>query len=364
MENTQGSFQILGLMSGSSLDGLDLAHCHFEKSEDGWKGKILKARTFPFLAELENRLRKIRESSFEEAAETEAAFVQFCAESTGHFINKFKIEPIAISSHGHTAFHQPAGRYTLQIGNGGLLSGMLNRTVVSDFRTLDVGNGGQGAPLVPGAERYLFSDFDVCLNLGGIANISFPASNDLPAFDIVPCNQLLNLAASWSGLPYDKDGFLADKGRPIPELLMDLDQIAHYGKTPPKSLGNEDVSNIWIPLMMPYKDRPEDVSHTLCLHIASRIAREIKAGKAGGKLLVTGGGAFHLFFMACLRREMGSNWRVKLPSAEMIGHKEAYCFAFLGLLRLLEEKNVFRAFTGAKQDLVSGAVYGVQWLKW
>ena len=363
MEKT-GSFQILGLMSGSSLDGLDLAHCHFEKSGQSWKGEILKAHTFPFPEKLESQLRTIRQTSFADAAETEAVFVRFCAESIGRFISKFNLEPMAIASHGHTVFHKPAGRYTLQIGNGGLLSGMLNRTVVSDFRTLDVGNGGQGAPLVPGAEHFLFSDFDVCLNLGGIANVSFPAENDLPAFDIVPCNQLLNLAASWCGLPYDKDGFLADKGVTIPELLHALDQITYYRQKPPKSLGNEDVFSTWIPLMMPYRHRPEDVSHTLCLHIASRIANEIKSVKAGGKLLVTGGGAFHNFFMACLRSEVGSNWHIPLPSAEMIGHKEAYCFAFLGLLRLLEEKNVFRAHTGAKQDLVSGAVYGIQWLKW
>ncbi len=363
MEKKETAFEILGLMSGSSLDGLDMAHCRFQRTNQGWKGKILKAKTQAFPPELLSRLKSIRRTSALKFSETEALFVKFSAEAVENFIQKHGLEPIAIASHGHTAFHNPAAGYTFQMGNGGLLAGLLRRPVISDFRTMDAGNGGQGAPLVPGAERFLFSQYDACLNLGGIANVSFNGEDGFLGFDIAPCNQLLNLAASWCHLPYDKDGLLAVKGRPLPKLLRLLNSLRFYKKLPPKSLGNEDVAKIWMPMLMSFSNHPEDVLHTLCMHIAHQVASAIQPHRSGGKLLVTGGGAFHGFLMGCLRNELGRQWSAPLPSGILVSYKEAYCFAFLGLLRLLGEKNVFRSITGANEDLVSGAIYGVQWLK-
>jgi anhydro-N-acetylmuramic acid kinase len=357
------NFHILGLMSGSSLDGLDVAFCEFELSSGHWKGKIIHGETFPFGPNLFQKLAQIRQTSALDLIETEAAFVSFCAESIRFFTEKNKIHGLAIASHGHTVFHNPAAGYTLQIGNGGLLSGQLQQTVVSDFRTLDVGNGGQGAPLVPGAEKFLFSEFDACLNLGGIANLSFPGNDPFLGFDVSPCNQLLNLAASWKNLPFDKNGILAQQGRLIPKLLETLEAISFYKKEAPKSLGNEEVFSEWAPLLPFYRDQPENVLYTLCLHIASRIGDGLEKQKSSGSLLITGGGAFHSILLECIKKRLGEKWSVEVPGKEMISFKEAYCFAFLGLLRILEEKNVFRSITGAKDDLICGAIYGSQWLK-
>ncbi len=350
-------------MSGSSLDGLDAAWCSFSMVENQWKGKILQAETFSFPPDLEISLKNARQATGLELLETETPFLNFCQKAIESMLMSLGRLPLAISSHGHTVFHNPSAGYTLQIGNGGLLSGKISLPVISDFRTLDVGNGGQGAPLVPGAERFLFPDFDACLNLGGISNISFPGDKSFFGFDISPCNQLLNLAASWLGLPYDKDGLLASSGNFIPDLMKSLDDIAFYAQFPPKSLGNEDVAMAWEPLLLPFRDQPENVLHTLCHHISRQIGGALKQHKSGGKLLVTGGGAFNSFLISCLRDNLGNAWQLEVPEPKMISFKEAYCFAFLGLMRLINEKNVFRAVTGAKEDLVSGAVYGVQWLK-
>lgn len=351
-------YTVVGLMSGSSLDGLDVAICEFWSSPSGdCEGQVLEGKTFPFPSELAMKLAVLPQSDALTLAETDFSFSAFSAQCVHNFLKGFEVKPLLIASHGHTVFHQPHQGFTTQIGNGGILAAKTGFPVVCDFRTTDVGLGGQGAPLVPGAEFFLFSKYQACLNLGGIANISFPQHPTLSGFDTGPCNQLLNLAAGWLGLPFDEDGKKARAGKPIPELLEILNQHSYYHKSPPKSLGNEEVRQQWWPILLPFQSEPENVLHTLCLHISTQIAQTITGVGQGGELLVTGGGAFHSFLIDCLKREIPKNWKFHIPSSRMIQFKEAYCFAFLGLKRWLGEINCFSRHTGAKKDSCLGAIY-------
>ena len=349
------SFEILGLMSGSSLDGLDLACCRFERNRPGepFRWEITATDCFPFPEILQKKLERCREMTALELIETEQHFVSFSAACIREMLEKTGRNPLAVASHGHTVFHHPAAGYTLQIGNGGLLHGLCGIPVISDFRTVDVGLGGQGAPLVPGAEAELFSDYDACLNLGGICNVSFPKNHI--GFDIGPCNQLLNYASRLRGKEYDENGRMAAAGKLIPELQQQLSAIPFYSLPVPKSLSNEKVAETWIPLLEPYAGQPENILHTLCLHIASCVADVLPAQ---GKMLVSGGGVFNEFLFNAIRNACGENWQLTPADNKLAGSKEALCFAWLGLKRLLEEINVPASVTGAKADSVSGALYG------
>lgn len=349
-------YSLIGLMSGSSLDGLDLVYGRFWQEESGWMGELVTGQTVDFPKPLHDCLARIRQASALELVETEQLFLKFCVETIEAFIEANQINPLAIVSHGHTVFHNPAKGYTWQIGNGGLLSGMLGRTVVCDFRTLDVGYGRQGAPLVPGAELHLFRQWFACLNLGGIANISFPGHKGKAGIDVVACNQVLNLAASWLGYPFDRDGHLAAKGTLIPSLLEELNNLAYMHIDGLKSLGNEDVARWWFPLVEKFKSQPYDVLLTLCQHIAEAVAATIPIHSERGRILLTGGGALNSFLVQTLQKELGENWEVVVPDRKMVDFKEAYCFAFLGLLRMLNLPNNYA------QDLSLGTIYGQQWM--
>ena len=343
-------------MSGSSLDGLDLAWCRFERNhpEEAFQWELLDTGCIPFPSDLQNKLSRCRTFSALELAETERNFVAFSAACIQEMCLKSGRKPLAIASHGHTVFHNPDVGYSVQIGNGGLLYGLIEMPVVSDFRTVDVALGGQGAPLVPGAEAELFSEFTACLNLGGICNISFPGKNNR-GFDVGPCNQLLNYISRKQGKDYDENGTWAAGGKLIPELLQALHSIEYYKRPAPKSLSNEDVANFWIPELNLWEDRPEDVLHTLCLHISGCIAA---ASPEEGKMLVSGGGAFNGFLTDSIRKACGENLQLIMADPQLAASKEALCFAWLGLKRLLGEVNVRAAVTGASRDSVCGAVYG------
>ncbi len=355
------SYEILGLMSGSSLDGLDLAFCRFERRQQGepFRYQLLETDCISFPDLLLKDLSRCREMSALELIRTEQAFVSFCAASVKEFCQKTGRKPLAVASHGHTVFHHPAGGYTLQIGNGGLLSGLCGLPVISDFRTMDIGLGGQGAPLVPGAEAELFADYTACLNLGGICNVSFPGKNTT-GFDIGPCNQLLNFVSRTLGYDCDESGHLAAAGQPIPELLEKLDSHPFYLLPFPKSLSNEMVNEGWIPLLDPHIHQAENVLRSLCRHIACSIAASLSGS---GKILVSGGGVFNSFLMKEIRQELWQNWEVIEADQMLAGNKEALCFAWLGLKRLLEEENVPASVTGASSGSVSGALYGINPLR-
>lgn len=351
------SYELLGLMSGSSLDGLDLVWCRFFRSrpDQPFSFEIHETSCVPFPEDLLRKLGRCREMTAYELAVTEQEFVAFSADCVLNLCQKTGKKPLAVASHGHTVFHQPEKGFTLQIGNGGLLYGMCGIPVVSDFRTVDVGLGGQGAPLVPGAEKELFAGYGACLNLGGICNISFPEENTI-GYDVAPCNQLLNLVSRKAGKDFDEGGRLAAGGTSIPDLLEALDKIPFYRQSIPKSLSNEMVASGWIPLLESCRENPADILHTLCVHISIRISETLP--HSGGRLLVSGGGVFNDFLMNQLELSCGKNWQVIRAEEKLASSKEALCFAWMGLKRLLNETNVPASVTGAVRDSISGALYG------
>ena len=347
----------LGLMSGSSLDGLDIACCSFSETNGKWKGEVLKAETYPFKPELESILMRLPYATALEFVQADAAFSRFCADMVVDFLSSTRLKPTAIASHGHTIFHKPSAGYTAQIGNGCYLAALTGLTVVSDFRTANVAAGGEGAPLVPGAERFLFSDYDACLNLGGIANVSFPNQDPFLGFDISPCNQLLNWVAGWLDKKYDHGGELARSGTPIPALLSALDGISYYQSTTTRSLGNEDIRSYWLPVVERFRNfSTPDVQNTLSNHISQRITNRILSVKSAGRILITGGGAFNRYLVEDLQKNLGKNWKVIVPDPQLVSFKEAYCFAFLGLKRFIGEINCFASVTGASSDHICGSI--------
>jgi anhydro-N-acetylmuramic acid kinase len=257
-----------------------------------------------------------------------------------------------IASHGHTIFHQPEKGFTFQLGNGASIAAETGIPTVADFRTGDVALGGQGAPLVPVGDKLLFSDYESCLNLGGFANISFDQHGKRIAFDICPVNFILNDLAQKSGWPYDTGGELGRSGNMNRELLEQLNQLAFYRQSPPKSLGREWMNHYFMPLMAADEIPLNDQLRTAYEHIAIQISN---ASPVHGKMLVTGGGAFNTFLIERLKHHL--KCEIVIPHAEIIQFKEALVFAFLGLLRFMGEINCYASVTGARRDSSAGVTY-------
>ncbi len=340
-------------MSGTSLDGLDMAICEFQLDSGNWSYSILHAETLIYPTELSQRLKKAYSSTASELAKLNSDFGRFIGTLANQLINKTKIKVDLIASHGHTIFHEPEKGYTLQIGNGAEIAAQTGITTVCDFRSMDVANGGQGAPLVPIGDELLFSEFDACINLGGFANISYRNNKgNRIAFDICPVNFVLNRQAQKLGHEYDKGGAIAESGTIIPKLLNDLNNNEYYLKEPPKSLGQEWVEREVLPLMSGYN--ANDLLTTFIEHVSIQIANCLKKLN-GQKVLLTGGGVFNEYLMR--RLEEKTTKSLIIPEKEIIEMKEAVIFAFLGVLRMREEVNCLASCTGAKQDSLGGVVH-------
>ncbi|MCX6286384.1 MAG: anhydro-N-acetylmuramic acid kinase [Bacteroidetes bacterium] len=347
-------YTVIGLMSGTSLDGLDIACCVFRYENGHWDYTLTFAETIPYSEEWFIRLSGLPGSTAAEFVFTDHLFGHLLGKLSREFIEKYNIRADFISSHGHTVFHQPGKGFTAQIGNGAAIKAETGLPVICDFRSGDVAEGGQGAPLVPAGDRLLFSGYDYCLNLGGFANISFDRQGDRIAYDICPVNIVLNNLARMAGLPYDKDGALASKGKVNTELLNTLNKLAYYNQTGPKSLGKEWVDEIISPVLDCSGLNTEDILSTFCTHIAYQIS--LQTGTDGSKkLLATGGGTLNKYLVS----EIRSRIRPQLikPDLLTINFKEALIFAFLGVLRWRNEINCLKTVTGAKQDGSFGAIY-------
>ena len=346
----------IGVMSGTSLDGIDLAWCHFTREEDGrWGYAIEHAVTFPYSDDFRERLANAPYLSALEYVKLNNDVAEVMAEGINEWLGDGP-RPDYIASHGHTVFHQPDIGLTTQIGNGAVIAARTGVTTVCDFRTTDVALGGQGAPLVPIGDELLFGEFDTCLNLGGIANISYNTDDQRIAYDISPCNMALNKLANRTGLPYDKDGQLSRNGQLIPELLAALNGLGYYRQPAPKSLGKEWYESVFHPVLEPFMEKHPlaDVARTVVEHIAVQIAANVPVGAQ--TMLVTGGGAHHAFLIQQIRHQRDT-LDVIVPDDLIIDYKEALIFAFLGLLRLHGENNCLRSVTGARKDCCGGAVY-------
>ena len=347
-------YYVLGLMSGSSLDGLDLALCHFEKTPGRWEYDVVAAQTFPYHDALRSQLAKAIELPAYEFVKLDVALGSFFADTVLAFLSGQPVKPDFIASHGHTTFHQPAIGLTSQIGSGAVIASRTGITTICDFRTTDVALGGQGAPLVPIGDELLFGHYDACLNLGGFSNISFRQDGRRVAFDISPCNMALNYLANQLGKAYDEDGEIARSGTMDQALFDRLNNLDFYRITGAKSLGKEWFDAVFRPCLDQSELPVADQLRTVTEHIAFRLAQS-SDGKRGETMLVTGGGARNVFLIERLRTIGAKD--IVIPDEQTIDFKEAIIFAFLGVLRMRGEVNCLSAVTGARKDSCGGTVY-------
>ncbi len=351
----KNSYHIIGVMSGTSLDGVDLAEITFEKNIDHWSFKIHHAETVAYTDEWVDRLKKGINLGTFPLAQLNHEYTELLAGIIQNFTTKFQIENIdAVCSHGHTIKHEPQKSYTLQIGNLPLIAEILKQKVVCDFRVQDVELGGQGAPLVPIGDELLFSTYDFCLNLGGFSNVSFNEDNKRIAFDICPINTVLNYLANQINLPFDKGGEIAKTGMIDQDLLYELNAITYYKKHPPKSLGVEFLTDTFYPILNRYQLSIPDAMRTCVAHFSDQLSFVLN--KSNTQVLCTGGGAYHHFLMDELQQKL-SETKLIIPDDFLIQFKEALIFGFLGVLRLRNEVNVLASVTGASKDHSSGVFY-------
>lgn len=348
-------YNVIGVMSGTSLDGVDLAHIHFTIEGGVWDFKILEAQTVGYSTQWFNKLKNAVQFSESELSALDEDYTTLLAEIIKNFIAEHEIENLdAVCSHGHTILHQPQNGFTLQIGNLPEIATLSNQKVVCDFRVQDVKLGGQGAPLVPIGDQILFSNYDYCLNLGGFSNVSFVENGARMAFDISPVNTVLNFYANQMYLDYDDKGLIAKSGA-LHRLLFDvLNTLPFYEKPFPKSLGFEFVKETVLPLIENHEISRVDKMHTFTIHVAFQISKALSQKKA--KLLITGGGAYNDFLIEAIQTHL-PQMEIIIPDKNMLEFKEALIFALLGVLKLRGEINVLKSVTGAERDHSSGEIY-------
>ncbi len=347
---------VLGVMSGTSMDGIDLAYAEILQEDDKWTYRILAAETIPYNETWRIRLSQLHKQPIFLYPKTSAYYGRYIGQLVNAFIKKHQANIDLICSHGHTIFHQPGEGFTAQIGDGAAIHAETRLPVVCDFRTTDVALGGQGAPLVPIGDRLLFNSFDTCLNLGGFANISFTKNEETKAFDICPCNILLNRVARWLNKAFDDEGKIAASGTVDEDLLQKLNDLDFYHLQTAKSLGREWVNEVLWPLVKSTSDISEaDMMATLAEHIAIQISKVINQYKAQ-KVLVSGGGALNKYLME--RISANTEAVIHLPDEEVIHFKEALIFGLLGVMRLKNLNNSLKSVTGAHRDNIGGALYG------
>lgn len=349
------NYNVIGVMSGTSLDGVDLAHIEFTIIGKIWHFNIKETQTVPYNIEWVTLLKNAISLSKTDLERLDQTYTQLLASIITNFISSNKLSEIdAVCSHGHTVLHQPHKGITLQIGNQKEIAHLIGQDVVCDFRIDDVKLGGQGAPLVPIGDKILFSQYDYCMNLGGFSNISYSHNNVQVAYDISAVNTILNHYANLLGLSYDDKGGIAKRAIVNEELLTELNNLEYYKKNYPKSLGFEFVKEIALPLIEKYNSTTEDKIATFTKHIAIQIANTLPNKE--GSMLITGGGAYNTFLIEeikCLVPKL----KIVIPDSKTIEFKEALIFGLLGVLKLRDEINVLKSVTGASMDHSSGKIH-------
>ncbi len=342
-------------MSGTSLDGIDLALVHFALKNSQWSFELSQCQTIPYPDEWLNKLKVAVGFSRKKLEILNQEYTVYLGKIISNFITNNKIENIdAVSSHGHTILHQPQNGFTLQIGNLPEIAFYVNQNVVCDFRVQDVDLGGQGAPLVPIGDQILFAEYDYCLNLGGFSNISFNENNTRIAFDISPVNTVLNFYTNKLGLDFDDKGKISKSGKVNQSLLDELNGLEFYTKCAPKSLGFEFVKETILPIIENHYLEIEDKLATFSEHVAQQIAIVLQGKK--GKMLITGGGAHNDFLIGLIKKCL-PEIEIIIPATKILEFKEALIFALLGMLKLRDEVNVLASVTGAIKDHSSGKIY-------
>ncbi|MBX2985709.1 MAG: anhydro-N-acetylmuramic acid kinase [Bacteroidia bacterium] len=357
------TYKVIGLMSGSSMDGVDIAYCHFTESNGQWSFKITHTETVPYNEKWRIRLSQLRRQNALTYVKTDVFYGHYLGGLVKDFISKNNLSDVDfIASHGHTVFHNPEIKITAQVGDGASLSAIAGLPVVNDFRRADVAKGGEGAPLVTIGDKVLFGEYDYCINLGGFANISGnDSSGNRVSFDISPCNIPLNRIARDLGKDYDENGQIAENGRVDYELLGSLNAVEYYKQPYPKSLNRDWINQEFWGIVRDFADlNAETKMRTMVDHIAVQIANAINLlsenNSNGKKVLLTGGGAFNNVLVEHIRTH--SEAEIIIPENDIVNFKEALVFAFLGILRVQNQVNTLKAGTGASSDSIGGGLHG------
>lgn len=362
-------YRAIGLMSGSSLDGLDIVFAEFQSQGGQWTYEILEADCYPYPEKWVSQLKEATKLSALDYQLLHTAYGHYLGEQVNRFIDSYQLQykVAVIASHGHTTFHLPAQKMTAQLGDGAALSAATQLPVVSDLRALDVAFGGQGAPIVPIGEKLLLGGYDFFLNIGGIANLSHNATKYI-AYDVCPANRVLNMLANELGKDYDDGGQMAANGTVHEELLEQLNALDYYKKEAPKSLANDFGTDVIYPIIKNNGCTTADSLRTYIAHIVIQISRSVAllqqsnpsrdTTSTGVKLLVTGGGALNSFLIQCLSRELEKiGIETVVPDKRLIDFKEALIMAFIGVLRWRQEYTVLSSVTGASRDSIGGALW-------
>ncbi|MGV3527615.1 MAG: anhydro-N-acetylmuramic acid kinase [Flavisolibacter sp.] len=360
-------YRALGLMSGSSLDGLDLVFAEFHHTGGKWTYEILAADCYDYTDAWRQKLRDAVEFSARDYQLLHTEYGHYLGQQVNRFIeeNELHYKVGLIASHGHTTFHLPAQKMTAQLGDGAALAAETRLPVVSDLRALDVAFGGQGAPIVPIGEKLLLPEYSLFLNIGGIANLSFNLADSYTAFDVCPANRVLNMLAQDAGQPFDSGGQMAAAGRVQAELLQQLNALPYYRQAFPKSLANDFGTASLYPLIKSFNLSPDDSLRTMVEHVVQQIGLAVKnhtsfqqQRRENDRLLVTGGGALNDFLVNRLTEEMWTqDVEVVVPDEKLVQYKEALIMAFIGVLRWRQEYNVLSTVTGAERSSIGGALW-------
>lgn len=370
-------YNVIGLMSGSSLDGLDIAFVEFSETAGKWIYKIHCAACIQYDDKLIGKLKKAVDLPAFDYQLLHIEYGRFLGEKVNEFIHEFNLQHKVnlIASHGHTTFHFPEKRMTHQLGDGAAIAAITQLPVVSDLRAMDVAFGGQGAPIVPMGEKLLFPDYHYFLNIGGIANVSINSKatmpiaigkdfnsdkNEIIAFDICAANRVLNMLASEKKLNYDEDGKLAAEGKVDEELLRKLNALEYFSVQPPKSLANSFGTDIIFPLIKEFNLSTQDALRTYVEHIAIQTKNAFAHYFSNilQSIMITGGGAFNKFLIERMDAHLQEiNFEVFVPESEVVNYKEALIMALLGTLRWREQYTVLSSVTGASRNSIGGALW-------
>lgn len=356
-------YKVIGLMSGSSLDGLDIAYVQLEEVRGAWSYQLIHSACIPYSIEWELKLKHAATIPVGDFLKLHASYGHYLGEQVKSFMaaNNLDHKVHFIASHGHTVFHDPQHKTTFQLGDGASLAAVAELPVINDLRAMDVALGGQGAPIVPIGDKLLFGSYDYLLNIGGIANITVLQNGEAIAFDICAANQVLNGLAEREGKTMDEDGTIAASGALLVGVLEELNNATYYKKAAPKSLSNDDAKQIVFPLLLESDRSVADMLHTATVHIAHQVAAAVARyphGKDNASLLITGGGALNGFLVSEITKALITyNVTVTVPDEGTVQYKEAIVMALIGTLRWREETNVLSSVTGASRDSVGGAMW-------
>ncbi len=359
-------YNVIGLMSGSSLDGLDIAFVHFEETAGKWTFEIQDSGCIPYSAEWKKKLSNPGELSAKDYLILHTQYGHYLGTCVNEFLEEknlaYRVQLIA--SHGHTAFHFPSEKMTAQLGDGAAIAAITGIRTMTDFRSVDIALGGQGAPIVPIGEKILFPEYDFFLNIGGIANLS-ARFNAFIGFDVCPANRILNILAAKTEKGFDENGNLASMGKLNDKLLTLLNNNSYYQLSYPKSLSNDFGLNEILPIIIRENLSMQDALRTYVEHIVTQVSRSLNqinkaTDQTSRKLLVTGGGAHNSFLIQRLKDKLNpAGFEIIIPSKNIVDFKEALIIALMGALRWREDINVMSSVTGASKDSINGAVWSV-----